>query len=124
MPAGIRGALGELDRAQGVAAVHKLARREAILSVPGTAVLLERNRGGECARRLDRVSRSLLAEAGLAKAGAAAAHMVVYTYLLGSISLEESGAASFRDLGKRHAAGRFRAGLEVIMAGIRASAVW
>jgi TetR/AcrR family transcriptional regulator, tetracycline repressor protein len=188
MPAGVRRAYAELDRAQVVAALHKLARRvgaqhvnirdlaaelgvdgpalyyhvpgkqaaldllaesvlaqipipkngawdvrlvelycdarAAILSVPGTAGLLENNRGGESARRLDRVSRSLLAEAGLAKAAAAAAHMVVYTYLLGSISLEESGAAAFRDLGKRHAAARFRAGLEVITAGIRVSAVW
>jgi hypothetical protein len=48
----------------------------------------------------------------------------LYAFLLGSISLEESGAADFRELGKRHAAARFRGGLEVITAGIRASAVW
>jgi AcrR family transcriptional regulator len=188
MPAGIRRAYNELDRAQVVTALHTLARRvgvhrvkmrelaaelgvdtpalyyhvpgkqaaldllaesvlaqvpipengawdvrlvelycdarTAILSVPGTAGLLQNNRGGESARRLDRVSRSLLAEAGLAKASGAAAHFVLHTYLLGSISLEESGAAAHRELGKRQAAARFRAGLEVITAGIRASAVW
>jgi TetR/AcrR family transcriptional regulator, tetracycline repressor protein len=40
------------------------AARKALLSVPDTASLVENNRGGEPARRLDRVSRSLLAEAG------------------------------------------------------------
>ena len=188
MPAGVRRAYGELDRAQIVVALHRLARRvgvqrvkmrdladelgvdppalyshvpgkqaalellaesvlalipvpgkgawdvrlielycaarKAILSVPGTVGLLQNNRGGESARRLDWVGRSLLAEAGLAKDAAAAAHTVMYTYLLGSISLEESGAAATTALGKRHAAARFRAGLEVIVAGIRASAVW
>jgi TetR/AcrR family transcriptional regulator, tetracycline repressor protein len=100
------------------------AARKALLSVPGTASLLENNRGGEPARRLDRVSRSLLAEAGLAKAAAAAANTVLYTHLLGSISLEESGSAAVAARGKAHAAARFRAGLELITAGIRASAVW
>ena len=100
------------------------AARKAILSVPGTAGLLQGNRGGESARHLDRVSRSLLAEAGLAKVGAAAAHTVLYTYLLGSVSLEESGAVATAARGKRHAAARFRAGLDVITAGIRTSAVW
>jgi TetR/AcrR family tetracycline transcriptional repressor len=100
------------------------AARKALLSVPGTAGLLQSNRGGESARHLDRVSRSLLAEAGLAKAGAAAAHTVLYTYLMGSVSLEESGAVAMAVRGKRHAAARFRAGLDVITAGIRTSSVW
>jgi hypothetical protein len=85
-----------------------------ILSVPGIAGVLQTSGGGEHARRLDRLSRSLLAEAGLAKAVAAAAHTVLYTYLLGSVSLGESR-------GNRQAASRFRAGLDVITAGIRAS---
>ena len=55
-----------------------------------------------------------MAEAGLAKPVAAAAHTVLYTYLLGSVSLEESR-------GKRQAAARFRAGLDVIIAGVKAS---
>lgn len=88
--------------------------REVILSVPGVAGVLQTGGGGERARRLDRLSRSLLAEAGLTKAVAAAAHTVLYTYLLGSISLEESRA-------RRGAASRFRAGLTVIIAGIKAS---
>jgi TetR/AcrR family transcriptional regulator, tetracycline repressor protein len=100
------------------------AARKAILFIPGVAGLLQNNYGGECARRLDRVGRSLLAEAGLAEASAAAAHTVLYTYLLGFVSLEESRAAAASASPKRHGAARFRAGLELIMAGIRASAVW
>ena len=74
--------------------------------------------GGESARRLDKLSRSLLAEAGLPKPVAAATHSVLYTYLLGSVSLQEARPAG---RGKRQAANHFRAGLEVIIAGIRAS---
>jgi TetR/AcrR family transcriptional regulator, tetracycline repressor protein len=98
--------------------------REALLFVPGVAGLLQSNRGGEHARRLDMIGRSLLAEAGLSKGSADAAHAVLYTYLLGSVSLEESRPAADRPDGNRQAAARFRAGLDVITAGIKASAVW
>ncbi|MBW0016661.1 MAG: TetR/AcrR family transcriptional regulator C-terminal domain-containing protein [Mycobacterium sp.] len=91
------------------------AAREVILAVPGVAGTLQKNRSSECARRLDRLSRSLLIEAGLTKTVAAAAHTVLYTYLLGSVSLEEAR-------GRRHAAARFRAGLDVIVAGVKVSA--
>ncbi|MBV8788165.1 MAG: TetR/AcrR family transcriptional regulator C-terminal domain-containing protein [Mycobacterium sp.] len=94
------------------------AAREVILSVPGIAAVLQTSGGGESARRLDKHSRSLLAQAGLTKAAAAASHSVLYTYLLGSISLEESRAVQ---RGKRQAANRFRAGLDVVIAGIKAS---
>jgi hypothetical protein len=40
------------------------------------------------------------------------------------VNLEESLAVTGRAPGKRHAAARFRAGLDVIIAGIRATAVW
>jgi TetR/AcrR family transcriptional regulator, tetracycline repressor protein len=49
---------------------------------------------------------------------------VLYTYLLGSVTLEESRAAAAGSRGRHYAAKRFRAGLDVITAGIRASAVW
>jgi TetR/AcrR family transcriptional regulator, tetracycline repressor protein len=75
----------------------------------------------EPARRLDRLSRSLLAEAGLAKADAAAAHTVLYTYLLGSVTLEESRSLTAAPRGSRQTAAHFRAGLDVIIAGIKAS---
>lgn len=94
------------------------AAREVILSVPGIAGILQSSGGGESARRLDKLSRSLLAEAGLTKAAAGATHSVLYTYLLGSISLEETRPVR---RGKRQAANRFRAGLNVIIAGINAS---
>lgn len=91
------------------------AAREVILAVPGIANILQTGGGGERARRLDRLSRSLLAEAGLAKPVAAAAHTVLYTYLLGSVSLDETRPS------KRPSTARFRAGLDVIIAGIKAS---
>ncbi|MCA2244961.1 TetR/AcrR family transcriptional regulator C-terminal domain-containing protein [Mycobacterium sp. WUMAC-067] len=93
------------------------AAREVILSVPGIAGVLQTG-GGESACRLDTLSRSLLAEAGLTKPVAAAAHSVLYTYLLGSVGLQETRPGQ---RGKRQAANHFRAGLEVIVAGIRAS---
>ncbi|OSC37655.1 TetR/AcrR family transcriptional regulator [Mycobacterium decipiens] len=97
------------------------AAREVILDVPGIAGILQTNGGGERARRLDRLSRSLLAEAGLVKGVAAAAHTVLYTYLLGSVTLEESRRVA-GSRGKRQAAARYRAGLDVITAGIKAAA--
>lgn len=90
------------------------AAREVTLGVPGIAHVLQISGGGERARRLDRLSRSLLAEAGLSRAAASAAHTVLYTYLLGSVSLEEARG------GKRQAA-KFRAGLDVIIAGVKVS---
>ncbi|BAX93365.1 TetR/AcrR family transcriptional regulator C-terminal domain-containing protein [Mycobacterium shigaense] len=98
------------------------AARETILDIPGVAAILQTSGGSEPARRLDRLSRSLLREAGLAKADALAAHTVLYTYLLGSVTLEESRAAAAAPRGKRQAGAQFRAGLDVIVAGIMASA--
>ncbi|MGO9156373.1 TetR/AcrR family transcriptional regulator C-terminal domain-containing protein [Mycobacterium sp.] len=100
------------------------AAREVILRVPGVAGMLQTRRPGESARRLDRLSRSLLAEAGLAKAPAAAAHTVLYTYMLGLVSVEESRSVTPAGRDTWQAAARFRSGLDVIIAGIRASAVW
>lgn len=88
--------------------------RQVILGVPGVAGLLQASGGGERARKLDRLSRSLLADAGVAKSVATASHTVLYTYLLGSVSLEETRPSN------RQATSRFRAGLDVIIAGIKA----
>jgi TetR/AcrR family transcriptional regulator, tetracycline repressor protein len=100
------------------------AAREVILRVPGVAGMLQTRTSGESARRLDQLSRSLLAEAGLAKGPAAAAHTVLYTYVLGSVLLEESRSVTPAGRDARQAAARFRSGLDVIIAGIRASALW
>lgn len=96
--------------------------REVMLGTPGIAGVLQTNGDGECARRLDEFGRSLVADAGLPGAVADAAHNVLYTYLLGSVSLEETRPATAVKLTKRQAAARFREGLEVIVAGITASA--
>ncbi len=95
--------------------------REVLLDVPGIAGVLQTNGDGECARRLDGLSRALIAHAGLTKAVASAAHTVLYTYLLGSVSLEEARPASVARPSARQAAARFRAGLAVIVNGIHAS---
>jgi TetR/AcrR family tetracycline transcriptional repressor len=96
------------------------AAREVLLDVPGVAGLLQAAGGGESACRLDRLSRSLLADAGLTKVLVAASHSVLYTYLLGSISLQESRRPGETERGKRQAAVQFRAGLDLIIAGVEA----
>lgn len=95
--------------------------REVLLDVPGIAGILQTNGDGECARRLDRLSRELIAHSGLGEAKVNAAHAVLYTYLLGSVSLEEARPMSVPAPTKRQAATRYRAGLAVIIAGIKAS---
>jgi TetR/AcrR family transcriptional regulator, tetracycline repressor protein len=96
--------------------------RDVLLGVSGIAGVLQTNGDGECARRLDGLSRALIAQSGLTKAVAEPAHTVLYTYLLGSVSLEESRPPTAGKPTKRQAASRFRAGLEVIVSGIRAAA--
>lgn len=95
--------------------------REVLLDVPGIAGILQTNGDSACARRLDQLSRELVAEAGRSESIGNAAHAVLYTYLLGAVSLEESRPASRRKPSKRQAAAHFRAGLAVIVAGITAS---
>jgi AcrR family transcriptional regulator len=97
------------------------AARKAMLEVPGIAVVLQTNGNGQTARRHDRLSRSLLAEAGLDTASTSAAHSLLYTYLLGSVSLEDSRPVPTSARARRRADARFERGLELIMAGIRAS---
>jgi TetR/AcrR family transcriptional regulator, tetracycline repressor protein len=95
--------------------------REVLLGVSGLAGILQTNGGGESARRLDGLSRALIAQSGLTDAKVNAAHAVLYTYLLGSVSLEESRPPTVPKPTKRQAASRYRAGLAVILAGIQAS---
>ena len=137
MTAEARRPYGELDRAQVVESLHNLARRvgvqgvtmrdlaadlgAVVLTVPGIAGIVQTASGGASAARLDGLRRSLLAEAGLTKPVAAAAHSVLYTYLLGSISLQESRQLTEDQRGNNPGAKHFRAGLDVIIAGIKAS---
>jgi TetR/AcrR family transcriptional regulator, tetracycline repressor protein len=97
------------------------AAREVVLTVPGVAGIVQTGSGGAAALRLDGLGRALLAEAGLAKPTAAAAHAVLYTYLLGSINLQESRWLANEERSNTRGARRFRAGLDVIIAGIKAS---
>lgn len=98
------------------------AARKVMLDVPGIANVLQTNGDGQRARRLDQLSRALVADAELRAANANAAHAVLYTYLLGSISLEESRPASPGRHGARRADALFLEGLHVIIEGIRAKA--
>ena len=95
--------------------------RDVLLSVTGIAGVLQTNGGGESAHRLDGLSRSLIAQSGLTAAKVNAAHAVAYTYLLGSVSLEESRPPRVPAPTKRQAASRYRAGLTLIVTGIQAS---
>ncbi len=95
--------------------------RRVLLDVPGIAGVLQTNGDGEYARRLDGLSRSLIAQSGLTKAVVNAAHTVLYTHLLGSVSLEESRPPGVPKPTERQAASRFRAGLALIVNGIKAS---
>lgn len=97
------------------------AARNALLEVPGIAVVLQTNGNGHTARRHDRLSRNLLAEAGVETGAASAAHALLYTFLLGSVSLEDSRPAPTGARARRGADARFEQGLELIIAGIRAT---
>ena len=97
------------------------AARKALLEVPGIAVVLQTNGNGQTARRHDRLSRHLLAEAGLDADTVSAAHSLLSTYLLGSVSLEDSRRTPPCGRAQRRADARFERGLELIMAGIRAT---
>ncbi|KLO28754.1 TetR family transcriptional regulator [Mycolicibacter heraklionensis] len=98
------------------------AARNVMLDVPGIANVLQTNGIGHTARSLDTLSRALIAEAGLTAASADAAHAVLYTYLLGSISLEESRPARTGSRRKKQADSCYLEGLRVIIEGIRATA--
>lgn len=99
-----------------------VAARKVMLDVPGIANVLQTNGNGQRARRLDTFSRALVAEAGLVSAAANAAHAVLYTYLLGSVSLEESRPASAGRRSANRADAGYLEGLHVIIEGIRATA--
>jgi TetR/AcrR family transcriptional regulator, tetracycline repressor protein len=97
------------------------ASRKIMLDVPGIANVLQTNGNGQQAQRLDRLSRTLIGQAGLRKAATNAAHAVLYTYLLGSVSLEESRPEPVRG-GRTRADAHYTEGLHVIIEGIRAMA--
>jgi AcrR family transcriptional regulator len=94
--------------------------REVLLDVPGIAAILQTNGDSACARRLDQLSRELVSEAGPTPSVGNAAHAVLYTYLLGSVSLEEARPPGGRAPTKHQAASHFRAGLTLIVAGLTA----
>lgn len=98
------------------------AARQAMLEVPGIAVVLQTNGNGQLAHRHDRLSRNLVGEAGLNASAASAAHALLGTFLLGSVSLEDSRRPPTSRRVSRQADARFEQGLHMIIAGIRAAA--
>ena len=102
------------------------AARQVLLEVPGIAVVLQTNGNNQIAREHDRLSRNLVRAAGLDAEQTSAAHALLYTFLLGSVSLEDSRTAPTRESSKRRSSrqsdARFEQGLQMIIAGIRATA--
>lgn len=96
--------------------------RTVMIEVPGIANVLQTNGNGQRARRLDELSRALVADAGLTACSADAAHAVLYTYLLGSISLGESRPKPASRRSAKQAEARYLEGLHVIVEGIRTTA--
>ena len=93
--------------------LYESARRE-LVAVAGIAGVLQSRPLAASGRALDSTSRAILADAGLDRTAARAAHRLLYTYLLGGVMLEHS-------VGSRPAASAqsFRFGLDVILAGLR-----
>jgi TetR/AcrR family transcriptional regulator, tetracycline repressor protein len=98
------------------------AGRQAMLEVPGIATVLQTNGNGQVARRHDRLSRSLVSEAGLDASAVSTAHAALYTFQLGSVTLQDSRPTPVSARSRRVADDRFAQGLEMIIAGIRATA--
>lgn len=99
-------------------AIYRSARA-ILLEVRGVAGLLQTRPPPPGAIAVDKAAQSILAEAGVATEYLFAAHTVMYTHLLGSVSLQH---ALTGDDARRYAAeadSRFAYGLRVIMSGIR-----
>ena len=88
------------------------ARRQ-LLGVAGIAGVLQTRPVAAAGRELDATSRRLLTEAGPPAATVRAGHSLLYTYLLGAVTLEHTVG--------RGSAATFATGLDLILAGLRES---
>lgn len=86
----------------------------AMVPVPGIAGLVQRRPLTPAAAAMDRATRNILSESGLAAKDLEAAHVLLFTHLLGSVELEHSRAEKGDD-----PESVFRYGVHVILTGIR-----
>ena len=93
--------------------------RTALLPVSGIATVLQTRPLSDAGRRLDDAARTILRSAGLDARQAAAAQTVLFTHLLGSVSLQHALATMSPALAAARAR-HFGYGLRVIISGIKA----
>ncbi|UXA13193.1 TetR family transcriptional regulator [Mycobacterium sp. SMC-8] len=91
-----------------------------MIDIPGVAAMLQQRPLTGAADAMDRTVRQIMAESGWPADEVAAAHVVLYIHLLGSVQLEHH--LRHRGLGVTPADGAesvFQHGLQVILAGLR-----
>jgi TetR/AcrR family tetracycline transcriptional repressor len=88
-----------------------------LVGVPGMAALLQEHPHTAAATEMDRASRGILRESGLAAEHFDAAHAALYIHLLGSVQLEHTRRAGGAAGGPSDQA--FAYGLRLILAGLR-----
>lgn len=87
-------------------------------TVPGIAALLQQRPHTRAAANMDRETRKILYESGLAADDFAAAHAVLYIHLLGSVELQHRTQARPGQARRRDMERVFTYGLRVILAGL------
>jgi TetR/AcrR family tetracycline transcriptional repressor len=89
-----------------------------LVTVRGVAALLQQRPHTAAAANMDRATRSILRESGLSQRAFAAAYVLLYVHLLGSVELEHSRAERV-GTGTARAEATFRDGLQIILTGLR-----
>jgi TetR/AcrR family transcriptional regulator, tetracycline repressor protein len=89
-----------------------------LVTVRGIAGLLQQRPHTAAAANMDRATRSILRESGLPKRGFAAAYVLLYVHLLGSVELEHNRPAQ-ATRGAAPAESTFCDGLQIILTGLR-----
>ncbi|VEG58199.1 TetR family transcriptional regulator [Mycolicibacterium aurum] len=91
---------------------------QVMVQMPGIAALLQQRPLTGAAHAMDRTAKDILTESGWSADDVAAAHVVLYIHLLGSVQLQHHLNLSGAD---RDAELLFQGGLRVILTGLRHS---
>lgn len=89
-----------------------------LVTVRGIAGLLQLRPHTAAATNMDRATRSILRGSGLSKRDFAAAYILLYVHLLGSVEIEHNRGAQGATQTAR-AEATFRDGLQIILTGLR-----
>lgn len=91
----------------------------ALIAIPGMAVLLQQRPHTPAANTMNRLTLEILGQSGLDHAELEAAHVVLYTHLLGAVGLHHTlqGMDAVREA--RRSEATFDYGLRVILAGLQ-----